>query len=113
MQSDTEQVYEFLLEALIPHLEEKGRHWLLECLSDPELYATLDRRMAAARRKVGAGKFPFHCLWPPSVAFKTESPGDGWDVRGWDVSDAARICILLRIQYGQAHPEEWIKQALR
>lgn len=114
---DSEEIYDFLLEALIPQLEERGRHWLQDSLSDPELYATLDRKMAAARRKVGVHSFDLSIpvsMLPLSHSYAPpQRQQAGWETIGQDVSDAARGLLLLRCQYGRSEPQELVKEAFR
>lgn len=115
IQPEKSGVYDWLLESLIPLLEEKGRHWLQEVLVEPELYSVLDRRMAAARRKVGQHpvdlQIPFSILkWSEPSALLS---GPFWQTTGWDVSDVARILLLLSCMYGRSASEEIVKEAFR
>ena len=108
-------VYELLLESLIPHLEEKGRHWLQETLTDDGLPSVVDRRMAAARRKVGHQEvqlsLPFEYLSLSGTSHPL--PGRFWETMGWDVSEVARMVILLKCQYGSSQREDLVKEAFR
>lgn len=115
IQREKNGVYDWLLESLTAHLEETGRHWLQEVLFEPGLYSVLDRRMAAARRKVGHHpvklQIPFSILeWSEPSALLS---GSSWETAGWDVSDVARILLLLSCMYGRSGSEQIVKEAFR
>ncbi|MBI39563.1 MAG: hypothetical protein CMF59_08185 [Leptospiraceae bacterium] len=98
-----------LHQAVLPQLDEKGRSWLKECLEE-NLGGTLDRRMAAARRKVGDRPFSMDFPWTEQTTQIMAERGlsgllighSFWSCAGWDISDAVRILLVLKGSGGQS-----------